>query len=86
MVRINKPSHIPTSSPVVKPTNRTESTEKSASVRKEKQDELITQPLVERRKSNDDRRATKKSRGPYDMRSGKDRRKNSKNSGVDLKI
>jgi hypothetical protein len=86
MVRISKPNQHPISSPVVKPANRTESTEKSSYVRKEKQEEPVTKPQFDRRKSKEERRGAKKPRGPYDMRSGRDRRKNSGGPGVDLKV
>jgi hypothetical protein len=70
-------SNSPPPSPIPKPGNRTSSVEASASTNREKQAETVTHPFVERRKNNRDRRAQKSARGPFDMRAGRDRRKNS---------
>jgi len=74
MVKI---THSPPPSPIVKPGNRTSSVDASAPVNRQKQEDGVTPPFVERRKSPRDRRAQNTARGPFDMRAGRDRRKNS---------
>lgn len=74
MVKI---THSPPPSPIPKPGNRTSAVDASAPVNREKQEDTVTRPFVERRKNNGDRRAQSTPRGPFDMRAGRDRRKNS---------
>lgn len=50
-------------------------------VKKDRQEEVPDQPLVERRK-NHDRRNRSENRGPYDSRAGKDRRKGFRPGGT----
>ena len=74
MVKI---THSAPPSPIPRPENRTSSVDASAPVNREKQEEGVAQPFVERRKSTRDRRSQTAHRGPFDMRAGRDRRKNS---------
>lgn len=74
MVKINQPAP---PSPTPRPQNRTTGVEATAPANKDKQDVPLAAPFVERRKSPSDRRAHRDSRGPFDMRSGRDRRRNS---------
>ncbi|MCR6652322.1 MAG: hypothetical protein NVV73_12895 [Cellvibrionaceae bacterium] len=74
MVKITYP---PPPSPTPRPHNRTSGVETSAPINKEKQDLPPGAPPVERRKPNSDRRMHSAARGPFNLRSGRDRRKNS---------
>lgn len=75
MVKINPPITPP--SPTPRPQHRATRVEAIAPVNKDKPELPPSKPFVERRKSRTDRRARKDARGPFDMRSGRDRRKNS---------
>jgi hypothetical protein len=74
MVKITQP---PLTTPLPRPGSRTSSVDAAAPTNREKQNEPVTQPFVERRKSASDRRGQSNARGPFDMRRGRDRRKNS---------
>jgi|GEM_PF-6943227 hypothetical protein len=67
----------PPPGPIPRPGNRTSSVNASVPTNKEKQDEVAARPFVERRKNTRDRRMQNNSLGPFNMRSGRDRRKNS---------
>ncbi len=73
-MKINIP---PLPSPTLKPNQKTSSIDAAAPTNKEKLEAVTAQPFVERRKKNSDRRGQANPRGPFDMRSGRDRRKNS---------
>lgn len=74
MVKITQP---PSTSPVPRPANRTQSVDTAAPTHREKLSEPVAQPFVERRRNKEDRRLRNNARGPFDMRRGRDRRKNS---------
>jgi hypothetical protein len=69
--------YTPPLNPTPPPRNRVNNVEASAPIDKKKQALPPSAPLVERRKSNSDRRLHSAARGPFNMRSGRDRRKNS---------
>lgn len=76
MVKIFHPNPI-MPAPVARPRDRTNDVASSAPTHEQKQEVAATAPFVERRKSRSDRREKRASRGQFDMRSGRDRRKNS---------
>ena len=73
-------THQPPVTPTSKPVNQSHSVAPIEKVNKERQNIPQDRPFVERRKKND-RRNRRAARGPYDMRRGGDRRKNTHSGG-----
>lgn len=72
---------------IARPRNRTNNVDSGAPISKEKQDVSVSTQFVERRKSKSDRREKRVARGPFDMRNGRDRRRNSDpNPSVDIEV
>jgi hypothetical protein len=67
-------------------TGKVNPVEKTSSAQIEEAIKEAAAPFVERRKSKEDRRAKQSNRGPFNMRSGRDRRKNQGGRSIDIEV